>query len=103
MAGRLYTEDDVRALAAGSELVLEKGDLATPSALDLAFVRGVRIQRRTEPRAPGRPSSPQDSPDLWRRMLEQDGSYVVRVVAGRAEVYRLRNGVPERFPQHGTS
>ena len=42
MAKRLYTEMNVRELPAGSELVLGKDAIATPSALELAFARAVR-------------------------------------------------------------
>lgn len=94
---RLYTEADVRGLAAGSELVLGANDIATPAALDLAFQRGVRVRwgDGSATRGAGTGSSAGES--LWRRMLTGDGGYFVNVKGGRAEVFRIEGGVPVAF------
>lgn len=77
---RLYTEASIAALAPGSELVLAKGDVATPSALDRAFERGIRVRWASDGgRAPG----------ALDQLLAADGSYVVEVAGGRARVFRL--------------
>ena len=51
MAQQLYTEANVRDMPRGSELVLGTDDLATPSALDTAFARGIRVCRAVARRA----------------------------------------------------
>ena len=76
----LVTENCVRALAAGSELVLGPERIATPAALDLAF------QKRIS--APG-------GSDLWTRMKAREGTYVVVVRGGKALVTRVGAGVVE--------
>ncbi|MEO0650145.1 MAG: hypothetical protein AAFZ65_05660, partial [Planctomycetota bacterium] len=71
MAKRLYTEDDVRRLAPGSELVLGSEVLATPSALDLARERGIRVRW-----ASGAGASPVRPPlAALAEILGGDGSY----------------------------
>jgi hypothetical protein len=94
---RLYTEDSVRALPAGSELVLGRGVLATPAALDLAFARGVRVRWSDGKEAPAAAQAPPASA-AWQALLARDGTYVVRVRAGQAELYELVDGVPRAFP-----
>lgn len=88
MAKRLYTEANVRELPAGSELVLGKEAIATPAALELAFVRGVRVRYGDGTSTPAAASaSPADG--LWKKVLARDGSYVLEVKAGQARVFRL--------------
>ncbi len=104
MAGkRLVTEEDVRRMAPGGVLRLDSGTIATPSALDAAHERGIRVQRGGAP-APAATAGPSkaacDAPRrecLWHAMLEQDGTYVVQVVNGRAQVTRLENTGPVPF------
>lgn len=87
MAGKnLVTESCVRAMAHGSELVLDAGKIATPSALDLAFERGIRVTYAHEMQ-PAR--QPQQASQLWSRLKSEDGTYVVVVKAGRAAVTRV--------------
>jgi hypothetical protein len=87
---RLITESCVRDLKAGAELLIGPEDLATPSALDLAFERRIRVRWGAEaPRAT--PASPDP---LWSKILASDGTYVVEVKAGRASVTRLGEGGP---------
>ena len=86
-ARRLYTEDSVRALPPGSELVLGGDAIATPAALDLAFARGIRV--RWEDGA-GAGSAPPAVPAA----LEQDGDYLVQVRGGRLRVFRLTDDGP---------
>jgi len=90
MTRRLYTEASVRDMPRGSELVLDPGDVATPSALDLAFARGIRVSRsgsraRTVPST----AAAAEAAGVWREMLAADGTYVVEVRRGSASVHRL--------------
>lgn len=89
---RLYTESDVAALPRGAALVLGKDALATPAALDLAFTRGVRISWGEAPSGDAKPSD-----DALKRMLAQEGTYVVTVQKGGAVIARLEGGVPTPF------
>ena len=97
MGKRLYTEDHVRALSPGAELVLGLDAIATPAALDLAFARGVRVVYGKVSR--GTSSSPGSS--LWSRMLQENGTYVVEVRGGHAEVVKLATGGPVAFGSEG--
>jgi hypothetical protein len=90
MSRRLYTESSVRDLPRGSELVLGPGEIATPSALELCFARGIRVRWSDGAVSPG---AGEGSP-LWRKLLEEDGTYVVEVRNGRARVHRLAPGGP---------
>ena len=93
MAKRLYTETNVRELPAGSELVLGKEAIATPAALELAFTRGIRVKWSDGTSSPGASSAaPAESP--WKKLLAEDGEYVVQVRAGRARVFRLGSAGP---------
>lgn len=89
MAGRLFTEADVAKLPKGAELALGPDDIVTPAALDLAHLNGVRVSRGGE-----QPLAPGSADPLWNRMLAEDGTYVVQVVAGRAVVTRLTQAGP---------
>lgn len=93
MAKRLYTEANVRELPAGSELVLGKEAIATPAALEAAFVRGVRVRWADGSSTPAA-ATPGTSVGLWQKLLAQDGSYVLEVKAGEARVFRLEAGGP---------
>jgi hypothetical protein len=87
----LVTENCVRALVAGSELVLGPERIATPAALDLAFQKRIRVVWKQEG---GKASTPGGS-DLWTRMKAREGTYVVVVRDGKALVTRLGAGVVE--------
>jgi hypothetical protein len=91
VAKRLYTEANVRELPAGSELVLGKEALATPAALELAFARGIRVKYGDGSSTPGA-AAPADSG--LKKLLAEDGEYVVQVKGGRARVFRLAAGGP---------
>lgn len=86
-AKKLITEACVRAMAPGSELVLGPDAIATPSALDLAFERGIPVVYGSAP-------PPAARSGLWERMLAADGQYVVTVSGGRAVVHRLTASGP---------
>jgi len=95
MAGKqLYTEADVRALPHGAELVLGPDAIATPSALDLAFERGLRVVRSVAGTSGPRAG---DCPECLRGLLAQDGTYIVQVRAGRAVVTRLTEAGPQAY------
>ena len=87
MAKRLFTEACVRSMPSGSELVLGSEAMATPSALDLAFQRGVRVVYADGVAR----SSAAAAPDagLWSRIVAEDGTYVVEVRSGAASVHRV--------------
>jgi hypothetical protein len=89
---RLYTEADVRALPQGSELVLGRAALATPAALDAAFERGLRVVWGA-----ASASAPAAISDGLQRLLASDGTYVVAVRGGRAQVTRLGDSGPVPF------
>ena len=93
----LVTESCVRALAAGTELVLGPGRIATPAALDLAFQKGVRVIWGDGKAKAAAKGSPEASASLWNRMKAKDGTYVVVVRGGRASVTRLVENGPEAF------
>jgi hypothetical protein len=90
----LFDEARVRGLPDGGELVLGPGDVATPSALDRAFAKGIRVRWRGE-RAAAAAAAPPAAPGLFGRMLAEDGTYVVTVRAGRATVHRLTDAGPQ--------
>ena len=95
MGGKLLIcERDVLAMSAGAKLHLDQGTLITPSALDCAHERGIRIVRGG---SAGGPSSGPKKDCLWHRILENDGTYVVQIVHGRATVSRLTESGPVAF------
>lgn len=96
---RLITEADVRRMAPGGVLRLDAETIATPAALDVAFERGVRVQRGSASAAPGGvgDSGAPQRECLWHAMLEADGTYVVQVVNGVARVTRLEDSGPVPF------
>lgn len=99
MSRRLYTEDDVRRMARGSELVLGAGALATPSALDLAREQGVRVVW-----SEGGGAAPVASGGGWPALasaLERDGSYHVEVRDGRPRLWVLGPDGPLEIPLEG--
>ena|SRR5688572_5995573 len=93
MAKRLYTEANVRELPASSELVLGKDALATPAALELAFTRGIRVRYVDGTSTPGAAAAAPADAGL-KKLLAEDGEYVVQVKAGRARVFKLASGGP---------
>ena len=91
MATRLYTEACVRDMRPGSRLVLTEGALATPAALDLAYLRGIEVCY-----GEGSAGAPPGSvPSALQALLEQDGTYVVEVRAGVPSVHRLTPAGPQ--------
>ena len=93
MSKRLYTEANVRELPAGSELVLGKDAIATPSALELAFARGIRVRYGDGTSTPAASTAAPADAGL-RKLLAEDGEYVVQVKGGRARVFKLAAGGP---------
>lgn len=93
---RLIVESEVHALARGSELVIGRDVIITPAALDAAFERRIRVvwlERAAEgASAPVAPAS-----NLWQRMHQGEGTYVVQVKNGRASVSRLTDQGPIHF------
>ncbi|MSR61146.1 MAG: hypothetical protein EXS08_01690 [Planctomycetes bacterium] len=93
MAKRLYTEANVRELPAGSELVLGKEAIATPAALELAFTRGIRVKYGDGTSTPAAAAAAPADAGL-KKLLGEDGEYVVTVKNGRARVFKLAAGGP---------
>ena len=96
---RLITEEDVRKMAPGGVLRLDSDTIATPSALDAAFARSIRVQQGGAAPA-GNCGSKKNEPRrecLWHAMLETDGTFVVQVVNGRAQVSLLSDAGPVPF------
>ena len=91
---RLICEQDVLAMGTGEILHLDAFTIVTPSALDAAFRMGITVQREGSA-SPSR--SGKKKPCLWHRILETDGTYVVQVVNGHAQVNRLTDGGPVSF------
>jgi hypothetical protein len=96
VAKRLVTEADVRALSEGGTLRLGGDVIATPSALDLAHERGIRIKWACGDETPGDPARALKA-CLWHRILETDGEFVVQVRGGRATVHQLGPAGPVPF------
>lgn len=94
MAKRLYNEDDVRRLAPGSELVLGPESLATPSALDLARERGIRVRWMEA----GEQSARSHPLAGLAEALGGDGSYHLEVVGGRVRAWRMGPEGPVEVP-----
>ncbi|MBI5431552.1 MAG: hypothetical protein HZA52_01845 [Planctomycetes bacterium] len=93
---RLIVESEVHALARGSELVISKDVIITPAALDAAFARQIRVVRidKSPDSAPSVVAAPTN---LWQRMHQGEGTYVVQVKNGRATVSRLTDQGPIHF------
>ena len=91
---RLYTESDVAALPRGAVLSLGKEALATPAALDMAYLRGVQVNYADGKSVEGRATSHDDA---LSKMLAQDGTYIVTVNKGGATIARLEGGVATAF------
>ncbi len=95
---RLYTEDSIRALRPGSEIVLGGDAMATPAALDLAFVRGVRVRYDDGSGAESGCDCSSEQAQALKHMLDNDGEYVVKVQDGKARVFRLTPDGPVLCP-----
>ncbi len=93
---RLICEADVLAMGAGEVLHLDSRTVATPSALDAAHQRGIRVLRG---KAGGcaTASGRKKKPCLWHKVLENDGTYVVQIIDGHATVSRLTDSGPVAF------
>ena len=87
MSKRLYTEACIREMRPGSSLTLGKDALATPAALDLAFMRGVVVHYSDGSESPA--LGPKSTPSPLNSLLENDGTYVLEVKAGVPTVHRL--------------
>jgi hypothetical protein len=98
---RLIVESEVHALARGSELVITKDVIITPAALDAAFERRIRVVRLDksplDKGGAGAPAAVQPATNLWQRMHQGEGTYVVQVKNGRATVSRLTDQGPIHF------
>jgi hypothetical protein len=94
MSKRLYTETNVRELAAGSEIVLGKDAIATPAALELAYSRGIRVRWSDGTSTPGATAAAATADTGLKKLLAEDGEYVVQVKGGRARVFKLGGAGP---------
>lgn len=89
MAAKLITEDDVRRRRAGDPIVLDEQTRITPSARDLAHVRGIAIVEAGSAATPSRTAIPV--------LHLPDGQYLLHVDRGRARVFRLTPNGPIPF------
>ena len=81
MAKRIITEADVSKMAAPSEIVIDRETVVTPSALDAAHLKNIRIlYRRTEHRGP-KPEIP----------CLPDGDYLLQVRKGETRIFEIRD------------
>lgn len=97
MVGKhLVTEGDVLALERGTVLRIDSRTIATPAALDAAHGRGIRVVYG-DAEGGGCSSGEGDQECLWHRLLATDGTYVVRISAGRATIDQLTDRGPVRF------
>jgi len=96
---RLICEEDVLALGVGESIHLDAFTIITPSALDAAFRRGIAVHREAD--SSGRKAGKQQA-CLWHRILETDGTFVVQVVDGHAQVNRLTAEGPVTFGTDST-
>ena len=92
MAKRLFTEACIRDMRPGDELVLDANTVATPSALDLAFSRRIRVTY-ADGASTGKNDATNVAP-LWRELLANDGTYVIEVRGGRPTAHRMTAGGP---------
>lgn len=99
MDKRLYTEACIRGLRPGARLVLGEQALATPAALDLAFLRGIEVCYG----APEDHSTPRHQDHPLQSLLEQDGTYVVEVRGGVPSVHRLSQGASQSLELPGAN
>lgn len=76
-------------MSKGESLYLDGRTIITPAALDAAYGRGIRVVRGASESNSDCGASGSKKPCLWHRILENDGTYVVQVVNGRATVSQL--------------
>ncbi|QDU69019.1 hypothetical protein [Engelhardtia mirabilis] len=90
MPKRVYTEGDVARMPAGSELRLGADAIATPSGLDAARSRGIRIvyEGAGDDPPPTATGSLADLP----RLLAGEGRFHVEVRGGRVRVWKTGGG-----------
>lgn len=89
MAPRIITESDVRDGSAGDPIVIDERTRITPSAVDLAERRGVRVvYRRGGDDAPGPSPTPTPSRTALPVVHLPDGRYVVEIEGGRVRLFR---------------
>lgn len=81
-------------MTAGAVLQVDAFTIITPSALDAAFRMGIPVRREGESSDTSRAGK---KTCVWHRILETDGSYVVQVVNGQAQVTRLTDTGPIAF------
>jgi len=95
MLKRLYTEACIRDMRPGTSLRLGSEAMATPAAIDLAFLRGIQIQYGDAP-------SPRQTAGVLDGLLENDGTYVVEVRGGVPTVHRLTEAGPQPVELKGS-
>ena len=96
MGARLITEDDVRSGLAGDPIVIERGVIITPSALDRARLMGVSVIFQRE--------EPASRREVGEAAAWPDGRYLVTVSNGVTRIHRLDDDGPRPFsPPKGPS
>jgi hypothetical protein len=104
---KLIIESDIRALERGSRLVIEKGTIVTPAALDSAFERDITLDRRAGSGQSGLAGASSSKSCLWHKMLAEPGKYLVEVKNGEAVIWLLGDNGPvaygrDRLENHTT-
>jgi ethanolamine utilization cobalamin adenosyltransferase len=94
---KLILESDVRAMARGSRLVIEKGTIITPAALDSAHERDITLDRRSGSGQSGLAGASKSKECLWHKMLAEPGKYLVEVNDGNAVVWLLGDNGPVAY------
>lgn len=85
MAKRIITEADVRKMEMPAELLVDNGTVITPSAIDAAHARGIRILYRRA-KEPSKPST------LFRKISSLgDGDYLLQVRSGETRLFEIRD------------
>jgi hypothetical protein len=100
LAKRIITEKDVLNMRVPAEIVLDGDTIATPSALDAAYTRGIRViyrKRESGPRGHGPIAG--DARLASRISGLPDGNYLLQVREGKSRIFQIKdNGV---FPLPG--
>ena len=87
----------MRALARGTRLVIEKGTIVTPAALDCAYERGITRDRRAGSGQSGLAGTSKSKDCLWHKMLGEPGKYLVEVKNGEAVIWLLGDSGPVAY------
>ncbi|MBU0753994.1 MAG: hypothetical protein KJ645_02570 [Planctomycetes bacterium] len=92
MAKRIITEADVLKMAVPAEIFIDRETIVTPSALDAAFSRGVRViygKNHGSHSGSGIGAGKQNFNSSFLNL--PDGDYIVQIRQGRPRWYQIGN------------